>query len=509
MFESQISAEATETLPGWKKPRAKTVAWSCDMFGHAQTCVERCCELSNKRKQLYKVSSPCLDDHHFKKEELESVGDLSKVCSQMVFKCLYLVDLTFFGQWTNLLDQSPKRQELVTDVELVWFHTFTTQVATDNVVMWETRLSIVDWVYSKTQILLAALRPQKSTSGGIFCIFGRRTFVPICWMCKKQTSVSHSSTESEIIPLDADVRMDGLPDLDLCDVVTEVLHSSKSTESPTHGAARNCSRNHKSKPKQMGNRDVDQLSHVDCVTTNAILLNVKAHLYIFEDNEEVIKMITKGRSPAMRRVSRTHRVAHERSFGRINLDPKIQIKYFDTKNQLANRLTKGSLTRDEWDHFLRLLNIMNFSMFSCSHVLSNRKQSVMSKRAQESRAGEGSAVAKARPMSLVWKTQQHILKSGDKMILFSCSRKLVRSGESASSGSTRKLVRGDDQIERTSLKFHNMQISDDRYLEKVFKKKKPAAEVRRRCTDTRLASQCTDLGIICVDSDESLCSYWT
>ena len=36
------------------------------------------------------VSSPCLDDHQFKKEELGSVGELSKVCSQIVLKCLYL-----------------------------------------------------------------------------------------------------------------------------------------------------------------------------------------------------------------------------------------------------------------------------------------------------------------------------------------------------------------------------------------------------------------------------------
>ena len=45
-------------------------------------------------------------------------------------------------------------------------------------------------------------------------------------MCKKQTSVSHSSTESEIISLDAGLRMDGIPALDLWDLVVEVLHSS-------------------------------------------------------------------------------------------------------------------------------------------------------------------------------------------------------------------------------------------------------------------------------------------
>ena len=59
------------------------------------------------------------------------------------------------------------------------------------------------------------LEDSKSTSGGILCIFGSHTFVPISWMCNKQTSVSHSSTEAEIISLDAELRMDGIPALDL------------------------------------------------------------------------------------------------------------------------------------------------------------------------------------------------------------------------------------------------------------------------------------------------------
>ena len=45
-------------------------------------------------------------------------------------------------------------------------------------------------------------------------------------MCKKQTSVPLSSMESEIISLDAGLRMDGIPALDLWDLVIEVLHSS-------------------------------------------------------------------------------------------------------------------------------------------------------------------------------------------------------------------------------------------------------------------------------------------
>ena len=42
-------------------------------------------------------------------------------------------------------------------------------------------------------------------------------------MCKKQTSVSHSSTESEIISLDAGLRLDGITALDLWDLIVAVL----------------------------------------------------------------------------------------------------------------------------------------------------------------------------------------------------------------------------------------------------------------------------------------------
>ena len=49
------------------------------------------CDLANqKSKQPCKVSTPCLDDHQFKEEESGSVGELSKVCSQIVLTCLYL-----------------------------------------------------------------------------------------------------------------------------------------------------------------------------------------------------------------------------------------------------------------------------------------------------------------------------------------------------------------------------------------------------------------------------------
>ena len=70
------------------------------------------------------------------------------------------------------------------------------------------------------------LEDSKSTSGGTLCVLGSHTFVPISWMCKKQTSVSHSSTESEIISLDAGLRLDGIPALVLWDLIVAVLHGN-------------------------------------------------------------------------------------------------------------------------------------------------------------------------------------------------------------------------------------------------------------------------------------------
>ena len=123
-------------------------------------------------------------------------------------------------------------------------------------------------------------------------------------------------------------------------------------------------------------------------------------LYVFEDTEAVIKMIIKGRSPTMRHVSRTHRVALDWLFDRFDLDPKIQIRYIDTKHQLADILTKGNFTRDEWNNLLHLFNISHFSSICCaknSSLISCPK--TMAKRMQEQK-GEERSVAKSKPTAM-------------------------------------------------------------------------------------------------------------
>ena len=114
--------------------------------------------LNNSTKNLL----TCIDDHRFK-EEMKSVGEFSKVCSQIVLKCLYLarigrLDILWsviklarsITKWTTACDKRLNR--------LISF--FITHVNTDNIVMWETLRNNADWDCFKTPILQKILRIQ-------------------------------------------------------------------------------------------------------------------------------------------------------------------------------------------------------------------------------------------------------------------------------------------------------------------------------------------------------------
>ena len=136
-------------------------------------------------------------------------------------------------------------------------------------------------------------------------------------MCKKQTSVSHSSTDAEIISLDAGSRMDGIPALTLWDLVIEIFHSAPNKiEQPKEELWRD--------PLQATKPNMHNL--IQCKHTNVIPTNIGrissntihsgagAILYVFEDN--------------------------------------------------------GTFTRDEWNNLLYLSNTSHFSSLRCTKIFS-------------------------------------------------------------------------------------------------------------------------------------------
>ena len=162
--------------------------------------------------------------------------------------------------------------------------------------MWVIRRSVVDWVCSKTQTLLETLKIRNQPRGG-FCVSleVEHSFLN-GWMRKKQTSVSHVSTESEVISLDAGLRIDGILAPDVWDPVIEVLHSYKNIPVRRYVVRRH-QRIHTStntKTKKHGNRDDIEFFSVDHVITNAKPPHFEVMLCVFEEKEAVIKMIIKG-----------------------------------------------------------------------------------------------------------------------------------------------------------------------------------------------------------------------
>ena len=104
--------------------------------------------------------------------------------------------------------------------------------------------------------------------------FGSHTCVPISWMCKKQTAVSHSSTESEIISLDTGLRLDGLPVLEQWDLIISVLGNvsrvSDRSGQPDSDDHINDVKRH---PKSQGKINV--MKNIDSVHSNDVFFRAK------------------------------------------------------------------------------------------------------------------------------------------------------------------------------------------------------------------------------------------
>ena len=128
------------------------------------------------------------------------------------------------------------------------------------------------------------LSNRSLTSGAALFLAGPNIFAPITRLCNKEGAVSHSSSEAEIIALDADIRMEGFPALVLSGQVIELFSNEN-------------------------NRKIGKILAAKTGRRPAIVHQTgKAQLLIMEDKEAVIKITIKARSPSLRHCLRTHRV---------------------------------------------------------------------------------------------------------------------------------------------------------------------------------------------------------
>ena len=128
--------------------------------------------------------------------------------------------------------------------------------------MWLTLPNNADWDCFRTLISREILKIRNPLLEEHCAFFGSHTFVPISWMCKKQTSVSHSSTESEIISLDTGLRLDGLLAPELWDPIVSVLGNVSRVSDGSGQPDNDVHKHHKSHKK------IDVIKDIDSVPSN-------------------------------------------------------------------------------------------------------------------------------------------------------------------------------------------------------------------------------------------------
>ena len=178
MFESRISAGSSRKASKYRETLREhflMVQW------HGRSCKEMHgkIELANKTtRQFFKVATPCIDDHQFKEEEMGSVGELSKVCSQIVLKCLYSarigrLDILWsvnklaraVTEWTRACDKRLAR--LISHIHHTCEFKQCCHVGTSAQQCWLGLFQDSDFA--------GDLEDSKSTSGGLLCSFVTRS----------------------------------------------------------------------------------------------------------------------------------------------------------------------------------------------------------------------------------------------------------------------------------------------------------------------------------------------
>ena len=201
---------------------------------------------------------------------------------------------------------------------------------------------------------------SKSTSGCALFLVGPNTYYPLNAFSKKQTSVTMSSTESEVVSANHGVRAQGLPSLSLWTFLWKEVCIAKDGKV--------------SSTKPFVPRDdtiiaridpeLDEIRYGECrpdgktvsdINGLNVALSDKFQVQFMEDNQATITIILKGDSEKMRHTDRTQNI----SFGWLK--QQFERGFFNMVNvatleQVADIFTKPFAEKGTWHHALKLIN---------------------------------------------------------------------------------------------------------------------------------------------------------
>ena len=355
------------------------------MEGHAKKCVERYCELANKTtQQFFKIATPRLDDHHFKKEENESVGEfvysLLTNCSEMsVFGSYWQTWHFVVCEQTCSCGYKLDKSLLQTIISFDLLHSPNKWIQT-ILSCGQHSTTMQTCIVSRRWFCRRPWRLKINIRRG-FCVFSEVTRLCQEVGCARNTDVSFTQFYRSWSNLSrCRLCIGGIPALDLWDLVIAVFHSVPNT---TEGPKRELRWNPSATVKPNMHNPVP-IKHTNVIPTNIDHIPNTTHsdssavLNVFLDNEAVI-------TPELPWIGCLTGLIWSQKFKSVTLTPNTNSQTCWLKR-----------TRDEWNNLLCLFNISHFTSTCCAKNFSLISCSTMAKRSQNQKELQR-VVSKSRP----------------------------------------------------------------------------------------------------------------
>ena len=359
-----------KAVPSMDKP---VNVMSYDMRDFLVSCVDKYCELANVNRSTLKFAATPFHENKVAEplKENEPQGRLQPIASRVLMKILFAARMARWDllRCTQSLASRVTKWSKDCDVGL---HRLVCYINSSLDVTMQGFIGdkITDcklWLFCDAD--WAGERDSKSTSGCALFLVGPNTYYPLNAFSKKQTSITTSSTESEVVAANHGIRAQGLPSLSLwCYLWKEVTANAagRKTRPPAVSPKSNDSIVARIDP------ELDEIRYGECKPEGCTVADINGldvHLsdcfkvQFMEDNQATITIILKGDSEKLRHTDRTQRLSfawmqqqfEKGHFGMINVN---------TKEQVADIFTKPFAERGKWEHALRLIN----------HVSENRDE---------------------------------------------------------------------------------------------------------------------------------------
>ena len=281
-----------------------------DMEQFMVQCVETYLTAASKtRDSLKNAAAPFLDgDRLVEADDAVNTGALQPIASSVLMKALYGVGMARFDLLKAVANLAKKFTKWNANCDKS-LHTLICYVNSSL------GLRLKGHIGDSFDKLALSLYRDADFAGdkyspnfitGVFmALTGPTTFFPSNGVPKKQTCVSHSTPEAEIVSANAAVRLEGLPALKLWDVILER----------------------------------------------------KVIAMLLGENQAIMQILKSGNNPALRHIARAHRINFAWLSDVFRTYDQMDIKYCSTHEQSADIMTKGFTNADNLDRATALIGM--------------------------------------------------------------------------------------------------------------------------------------------------------